>query len=83
MPLAHHILTLGREAGFKRSGLLSLGTYPVVELASTEVLAIPVVDKKLLITENYLKYLVKEGNTNIKKGWEKIKKIERLLQKLH
>ncbi|MEK6903101.1 MAG: tRNA wybutosine-synthesizing 3 family protein [Nanoarchaeota archaeon] len=76
---AQQLLLLGREAGFKKSGILSLGTYPIVELVSTEVLAIPVFDKKLLIAEQYVQYFVMDGNKKIKGGWRKIEVLRKTI----
>lgn len=52
----------------------------VVELLSTEKLEFPLThDGKFLVDENFLKIVLKKANENLKKGWKKIKRLERLI----
>jgi len=73
---AENLLNKSRESGWKNSGIMSTRGRIVLELRSTEYLALPIMEKgKLLVNEEFLKILVRESNIRIEKGWEKIKKM--------
>lgn len=77
---AKKILNLASKAGFKRINLISFNKRIICEINSTEKLELPLINKgKLLVSEDYLKLLVKSSNKNLKKSWEKVKKFENLL----
>jgi tRNA wybutosine-synthesizing protein 3 len=76
---AEKMLSLARIAGWKNSGIMSLSGRIVLELRSTEYLALPIFDKKILVDDNFLKILVKESNKRLEKTWEKIKNLEKLI----
>ena len=81
---ADKLLNKSREAGWKNSGIMSLGEEKgnriVLELRSTEYLALPLMEKgKMLVDDNYLKILLPESNKRLEKTWEKIRKLEKLL----
>lgn len=74
---AEELLNKGREAGWKRSGILSLGKNIIVELNSTEKLEFPIMKNgKVLVDDDFLKLIVHGANNNLKKSWEKIEKLE-------
>ena len=78
---ARKLLNIARDIGFRRSGIISLGKNRVtMELVSTENIE-AIVSKKgrLVIDEDYLKVLVKEGNAKLEKTWKKIDKLHRTL----
>jgi len=69
-----------RNNGWKKSGILSVNRKLLVELMSTELISFPVISNgEILIEDNLLKVFVKRANENLKKGWEKIKKLENFL----
>jgi tRNA wybutosine-synthesizing protein 3 len=77
---AKEILNLASKAGFKRINLISFNKRIICEINSTEKLELPLIsESKLLVSEKYLKILVKQANKNLKKSWEKIKKFEDFL----
>lgn len=77
---AEKILNLARECGWKNSGIMSTRGRIVLELRSTEYLALPIMEKgKILVNEAFLDILVKESNKRLLKGWEKIIKLEQNL----
>ena len=77
---AENLLEKAREAGWKNSGIMSTRGRIVVEMRSTEYLALPIMEKgKLLVNEEFLKILVRESNKRLEKGWEKIKKLEKII----
>jgi len=77
---AEKILNLARETGWKNSGIMSTQGRIVVEMRSTEYLALPIMlNGKILVDEEFLKILVKESNKRVVKGWEKIGKLEKSL----
>lgn len=74
------LLEKAQQAGWKRSGIISIRGRVMLELISTEKLELPVMSKeKILVNKNFLKLLVKEANGKLGKTWEKIQKFEELL----
>jgi len=77
---AEKILSIARECGWKNSGIMSTQGRIVVEMRSTEYLALPIMlSGKILVNEEFIKILVKESNKRVVKGWEKIQKLEKSL----
>jgi len=77
---AENLLNKARESGWKNSGIMSTRGRIVLELRSTEYLALPIMEKgKILVSEDFLKILVRESNNRIEKGWEKIEKLEKTI----
>ena len=79
---AKKLLNVARDAGFRRSGIISMGKNRVtLELISTEKIeAIIGKNGKLLADEDYLKALIKEGNKKLEKTWGKIGKLGKELE---
>lgn len=80
---AQKLVDLAREAGWKRSGIITTDKRFIVELMSTEKLELPIIDamrkEKLLVEEDYLNVLVKKANENLVKTWKKIDKLYKSL----
>jgi len=77
---AENLLEKARIAGWKNSGIMSARGRIVVEMRSTEYLALPIMlNGKILVDKEFLRILVFESNKRIEKGWEKIIKLERSL----
>jgi tRNA wybutosine-synthesizing protein 3 len=77
---AETLLNKARDAGWKNSGIMSTKGRIVLELRSTEYLALPIMEKgKLLVSDEFLKILVKESNIRLLKTWEKIDKLEKVI----
>jgi len=78
---ARELLVKAQQAGWKQSGIIALGSNRiVVELRSTEYISFPIIDKgKLLVDNDFLKILVKESNSRLKRTWQKIKNLENKL----
>ena len=75
---AFEILKKARAVGWKRSGVISKGKGFVVELVSTEKLEFPIIEKReILISDKFLKLVVKKSNMNLKKGWGKIEELRK------
>jgi tRNA wybutosine-synthesizing protein 3 len=78
--LASDFLEKAKHAGFKRSGILSLGKNIMLELNSTEKLEFPVINNgKVLVGEEFLSLVVKNSNEKLEKGWQKISVLEKYL----
>jgi len=68
-----------RDAGFKRAGIISLGKNIIIEIIGTEKMEFPLVkDGKLLVNWDFLKIVLERANSNLERGWEKIKKLRKL-----
>ena len=77
---AEKLLNKGREAGWKKSGILSLGKNIIVELNSSEKLEFPFMKNgKILVDNNFLEIVLKKANENLEKSWAKIEKLRELL----
>lgn len=76
-PLAEALITLGQHCGFKRSTIITTKKKIVVEIRSMEQIEAPIVDKHMLISDDYLRYLVNCANQKLKKGWQQIQKLEK------
>lgn len=75
------LFNLARNNGWKKSGILSLDKKFLIELISTENIAFPVSkNNKILVNDNFLKIVVKKANYNLERGWEKIERLERLIE---
>ena len=70
----------GKEAGFKRLGIIGTSHGFTFELNSTEKLEFPIIqNKKLLVDDNFLKIIVEDANKKLEKSWEKLKRLEKLI----
>jgi len=77
---AQELVDKAREVGWKRSGIITTSKRFIVELMSTEKLEFLIMDSgHLLVAEEYLKIVVKKSNENLKRTWEKIEKLEKLI----
>ncbi|MEK6885416.1 MAG: tRNA wybutosine-synthesizing 3 family protein [Nanoarchaeota archaeon] len=77
---AEEFLEKARESGWKNSGIMSTRGRIVLELRSTEYLALPIMEKgRLLVDDEFLKILVRESNKRMEKSWEKINRFERII----
>jgi tRNA wybutosine-synthesizing protein 3 len=77
---AKRLMNAANEAGFRRSGLISLNHY-VVEIASLERLEMPIGEKgKLLVNDDYLSFSIRHANEKLLKGKEKLKKLHQQIK---
>jgi len=77
---ATYILEKGKSCGFKRSGILTFDKNIIVELNSSDKLEFPIIkNKKILVDNAFLKLIIEISNKKLKKGWEKIKKLEKIV----
>ncbi len=76
---AQKLIDDAKLAGWKSSGIISSRRF-VCELRSTEKLELPIENKgKVLISDSYLKLLVKEANKKLARTRKKIKNLEKLI----
>jgi len=80
---AKNLLKKAQQAGLKHSGIISIsGSRIVLEIKGSEQLALPIMEKgKIIVDENFLKVLVEESNKRLSATWEKIKKLEKEIEK--
>ena len=77
---ARKLLEKGLKAGFKKSGIISLGKNIIVELNLTDKLEFPLMEKSdLLVDKKFLKKVIGKANSNLEKGWKKIEELEGLI----
>ncbi|GBE19548.1 hypothetical protein BMS3Abin17_00272 [archaeon BMS3Abin17] len=79
---AKEVYEKAKLVGWKRSGIISSGKRFVVEMISTEKLEFPIIESgKILVDDVFLKIIVRESNKNLKKSWEKIEKLRKLINR--
>jgi len=77
---AQDLVDLAREVGWKRSGIIASRKNFVVELMSTEKLQLLIMDSgQFLVTDEYLKLLVKKSNKNLERTWKKIQNLQKVI----
>jgi len=77
---AKKLLEKAQLSGWKRSGIIFAEKRIVVELLSTEKLEFPLIsDGEFLVDEKFLKIVLKKANENMKRGWKKIQKLEKII----
>lgn len=77
---AYIFLEKAKLAGWKNSGIISKEKRLVVEINGTEKLEFPLMLKgKMLVNDKFLELIIKKSNENLKKSWERIKKLEKSL----
>ena len=82
---ADAFLHLCRESGFKRSGIQTLKDERIlIEVLSTERVDAPVTaDGKVLVSEEYLRFLVGEANAKFDLGWKKLARLEQKIAEIY
>jgi len=74
---AEKIYELGKNSGWKKSGIISLKKNFIVELNASEKMEFPIIqNKKILVDDEFLKIVVDEANKKLEKSWMKINKLE-------
>ena len=77
---AQDFLKKARLSGWKKSGIMNMGERIMLELMSTEAIVFPIMDKgRIIVSDEFLRLIVKEANSKLEKTWEKIQKFERLI----
>ena len=73
---AERLLNLARDAGFKRSGISSISNKIIVEIIDTLRLELPIAKEgKLLLSQEYLCYLIEEANKKLQETRKKMEKL--------
>lgn len=73
---AEKILKVFRDCGFKRSGAINLKGRIMLELLSTENLSTIVMkDSEVIVSDDYLKVLIKEANKKLEKTRDKLGRV--------
>ncbi len=77
---AQRLYYKAKSAGWKKSGIIGMKNGFIVELNGTEKLEFPVIqNKKILVSDEFLKVVVEESNKKFEKSWNRIKKLENQL----
>ncbi|MGE0793194.1 MAG: tRNA wybutosine-synthesizing 3 family protein [Candidatus Woesearchaeota archaeon] len=79
---AKKLILICQEIGLKDSGIMSLNEKIIVKINGSERIDAPVgVDGKLIVDENYLKFVTELANEKLKKTHEKIQKLQKIFLK--
>ena len=77
---AQELVNKAKLAGWKRSGIMSIGKRFMVELHSTENMSFPIMNNKvILVDDNFLKLVVELANNKLERVWKKIEKLKNLV----
>jgi len=78
---AKELLIKAQENGWKQSGIIAISSNRVVvDLRSTEGISFPIHDgKNILVDDDFIRFIIKEGNQRLKRTWDKIKRLERVV----
>jgi tRNA wybutosine-synthesizing protein 3 len=75
---AEKLFEIGKNAGWKRVGIIGTRNGFTFELNSTEKLEFPIIqNKKILVDDEFLKIILEDANEKLEKCWMKIKKLEK------
>ncbi len=78
---AQNLLDKAKLAGWKNSGIMAINNRIVLEMRSTEHIELPIINQgKILVDDEFLKLLVNEANRKLERTWEKVKKLEKLIE---
>lgn len=74
------LFEIARNNGWKKSGIISNDKRFIIELMSTENISLPLINNgKILIDDDYLKFLIKEANRKLELTWDKIERLMGLI----
>ena len=77
---AQTLVSKARKVGWKKSGIISSDKRFIVEMFGTGILGFPIIkDGRLLVNEDFLKEIIKKSNENLKKSWNQIKDLSKLI----
>ena len=77
---AKELLSFSQEFGLKKAGIITAhdGKY-ILEVTSTQYMALPLKENgKMLVTDDYLKFIVDRANKKIEKNFERLEKFSKL-----
>ena len=75
---AQKLYNKAKLAGWKKSGMIASTNRIILELNSTERLEFPVIEgERVIVSDEFLKIIVKKSNENLKKSWRKIERFEK------
>jgi len=75
---AEELFEIGKNAGWKRLGIIGTRNGFTFELNSTEKLEFPIIkNKKILVDDEFLRIIVDDANKKLEMSWMKIKKLEK------
>lgn len=78
---AEKLYEKAKLAGWKKSGIIGVKNGFTIELNSTEKLEFPIIrNKKILVSDEFLKIIIEEANKKLEKSWMKIEKLERMIK---
>lgn len=83
LSLAKQLMHIAKESGFTKTGIISIqDTGVTVELICAYHLYCPIFDSQLLVTREYLNYLVESANSQLRISWNVIETFKLKIQDL-
>ncbi len=77
---ASALLEKAKRAGLKHSGINALGKNIILELNGSDRLEFPVIKDKILVSDDFLKLIVKQANEKLKRSWNNIEKLRKAIR---
>jgi tRNA wybutosine-synthesizing protein 3 len=78
---AEKLYEKGKLAGWKKSGIIGMKNGITVELNSTEKLEFPIIqNRKILVSDEFLKIVVDEANKKLEKVWSRIERLKGMIK---
>jgi len=74
---AQQLITIARQAGLKRGGIVSLKDFPLVELNGVDELSTIIAKKGLcVVEEDYIRLLIAEANKKLEKNAQRVSRFK-------
>ena len=79
---AQKLISLLRDSGFKRAGIISLSKKITIEVIGNERIDTPIISEEgILVEEKYLEFLVNEANKKLETNHSHINKMYEMIKK--
>jgi tRNA wybutosine-synthesizing protein 3 len=79
-PAAIRFLKIVRDLGIKRAGIINLRKRIIIEIIGTESMETIIArDGKMIVSDDYLKIIIREANKKLQRNKKKIKELYRFL----
>lgn len=80
---AKRLLKIVRDLGIKRAGIINIGKRIIIEIIGTEAMETIIArDGKMLVSDDYLRILVREVNKKLERNEKKIKELYEIISSL-
>jgi tRNA wybutosine-synthesizing protein 3 len=75
LKLGLKLIEIAKTCGLNQCGIISASKKIVIEVICDARIELPIYDKELLFSEDYLERIIEKANSNQEKSWETIQKL--------